>query len=176
MARKCGDALWFREIEKYQYWRDNSAWPAAWPMLLLLGRLRAGKTVLLVKIVDDLHLHLDYIVAYFFRRSDHPYSLDARTIIGCLTRQVVDALAPEAAAKLRDSNEVVIDELQVHDLYKSPVINRRHICFVIDGTEELGADARSEVIEFLKHVRSCVRLKLIISHHLAADIRRQGPC
>ncbi|KAI1267932.1 hypothetical protein F5Y18DRAFT_274646 [Xylariaceae sp. FL1019] len=172
MARKCGDALWFRNNEQYQHWRGNAAWPR-WPVLLLVGRLGSGKTVLLANVVDDLHLHLDDIVAYFFCRSDQPHSLQARTVIGCLTRQVIDALAPETAAGLPYDEELVIDEAQLHNLYNSPVINARHICFVIDGIEELGVDARREVIGFLTHVRSRVRLKLCISHRLTADIRRR---
>ncbi|KAI0434253.1 hypothetical protein F5Y09DRAFT_337936 [Xylaria sp. FL1042] len=88
-ARKCGDATCFLHDEKYTQWKNSTAFST----ISVSGKLGAGKTVVLANIVDDILLTTkSHTLACFFCRSDHVDSQKCRNVIGCLARQILEAL------------------------------------------------------------------------------------
>jgi hypothetical protein len=63
-----------------------------------MGKLGSGKSVTMSNIVDDIYLLEDGLAtAYFFCRHDIPEGLTARSIIGCLFRQLLQLCVHDAA-------------------------------------------------------------------------------
>lgn len=87
-TKKAGRTSFFEQRIEYQTWRDSTKSCT----LVCTGKLGSGKSVLLANIVDDLTLssgNQDYMVTYFFCRDNIPESLQARTVIGSLARQML---------------------------------------------------------------------------------------
>ncbi|KAJ5096594.1 hypothetical protein N7456_007315 [Penicillium angulare] len=90
-TRKAGTTRLFNETPVYEKWKG---WALSFlsRTLVYTGKLGSGKSVMLANIVEDLHLHAKEAVVYFFCRHDVPASLQARTIIGSLARQILSLL------------------------------------------------------------------------------------
>ena len=86
--RKAGNTLLHTRYVQYQKWKDS---PDS-STLVFTGKLGSGKSVLLANIVGDLNFSTGKerpLVAYFFCRHDVQESLQARTILGSLARQLL---------------------------------------------------------------------------------------
>jgi DNA replication protein DnaC len=86
--RKAGTTLLYTSFVEYREWKES---PHSCTQVFT-GKLGSGKSVLLTNIVDDLSLSTEKerpLVTYFFCRHDMPESLQARTILGSLTRQLL---------------------------------------------------------------------------------------
>lgn len=100
------------------------------------GILGSGKTVLSANVVEDLKITTPAAVAYFSYRHDEIESLQTRTIIGSIARQIFDHGKSEvdAIAEIRPgviNTDQILGYLQ--DLLSSS--SHRHF-IIIDGLDE----------------------------------------
>jgi len=117
-TRKAGNASFFMPIATYQEWRDCSDSCT----LLCTGKLGSGKSVLLANIVDDLNLSAgeeSCVVTYFFCRRDVQESIQARTILGSLARQMLSTIPGLAVSEICDVSRFIGDVEQVLELLVS---------------------------------------------------------
>ena len=119
--------------------------------LLYTGKLGSGKSVLLANIVDDLNLYVhskDIVVAYFFCRHDIPESLDARTVIRSLARQLLRPI-PDLAivAELLDNTTSALDFGHIFGLLRRALPSTYKAYFILDGLGECDYDARKALIQ-----------------------------
>jgi Cdc6-like AAA superfamily ATPase len=90
--RKKGNSSWIFDTPEYISWRDIPC-VGGNRTLLCLGKLGSGKTVLAANVVQDLITCFpqEKVFAYFFCRYDVAESLNARTILGSLARQLLES-------------------------------------------------------------------------------------
>ena len=173
-TRKLGNTMLFAKATGYQNWIST----ASSCTLLYSGKLGSGKSVLLANIVDDLYL-TDSIstVAYFFCRYDTADSLEPRTIIGCLARQVLQRL-PDVDAledKIEESsfpNELDLDELL--QFIRMSVTKPVH--FVLDGIDDLGSDQRCKLLDSIYDLQQEIPLLVCISARSPQDVFHGTKC
>ncbi|KAI1275507.1 hypothetical protein F5Y07DRAFT_389759 [Xylaria sp. FL0933] len=167
-ARKCGDATYFLHDEEYIQWKSSTAVST----ISVSGKLGAGKTVVLANIIDDILLATkSHAVAYFFCRSDHVDSLKCRTVVGCLARQILEALPLDDIDKLSLELQPRFSLGNIKQLFNSNIFKFKHIFVILDGIDECDEDDRSHVIEFLRQLQGCCQLKVCVSYRLTADLR-----
>ncbi|KAI3331746.1 hypothetical protein HD806DRAFT_168371 [Xylariaceae sp. AK1471] len=166
LSRKCGNATWFVHNEYYHGWRNRLDGST----LLVSGKLGAGKTVLLANILDDLFLNTkNHIIAYAFCRTDHVESQKYRTVVGCLARQILEVLQLEDFEHFGTKSQSSLNYEDIKRFFRHRVLESRPVFLVIDGIEECGYEDRIRIIEFLRYLQGCVKLKLCISYRLTAD-------
>lgn len=153
--RKCGNTTLFAQDDAYKSWKSSTEALT----LLYIGKLGCGKSVTLANMIDDLNLSpLDQRtqVIYFFTRHDLPESLQARTIIGSLVRQLLDlnnqtqqfsTLSPKPA-----------DAQTMCSLLRSCYSKGHKFYLILDGLDLCAEAEEKEVIEFLRllHMDFCV--------------------
>ncbi|KAI0813084.1 hypothetical protein GGR55DRAFT_677409 [Xylaria sp. FL0064] len=167
-ARKCGDATYFLHDEEYIRWKSSTAVST----ISVSGKLGAGKTVVLANIIDDILLATkSHAVAYFFCRSDHVDSQKGRTIVGCLARQILEALPLDDIDKLSSELQPRFPLGNIKQLFNSNIFKVKHIFVILDGIDECDEHDRSHVIEFLRQLQGCCQLKVCVSYRLTADLR-----
>ncbi|KAH8896099.1 hypothetical protein GQ53DRAFT_713812, partial [Thozetella sp. PMI_491] len=166
--RKAGNATIFERKPQYQDWKTNQK-PST---LVWSGKLGSGKSTLLANIVDDLNLHThdsNDPVAYFFSRYDISESLQARTVIGSLARQL---LGPDidltAVEQLVDETNLVVDSERIVTLLQKALPVSFRAYFVLDGLDECDKDQRETVIEQLQRLQSHLTLLICTSQRLEA--------
>ncbi|KAI4598131.1 hypothetical protein KJ359_003940 [Pestalotiopsis sp. 9143b] len=89
--QKSGNSTLLAQLDQYDEWKAGTTSST----LLCTGKLGFGKSVLLANMVAELNLSTTSLgtpVIYFFCRHDIQESLEARTIIGCLARQLISAV------------------------------------------------------------------------------------
>ncbi|KAJ5635864.1 uncharacterized protein N7484_009177 [Penicillium longicatenatum] len=146
-TRKAGTTTLFRDSPEYVAWKDPAS-SCISCSLVYTGKLGCGKSVVLANIVEDLHLHTDIPVAYFFCRHDVPKSLKTRTMIRSLIRQIL--------AGIQDLTSVaeVLNQCAERDEFKKmtsllecafpPGVLQ---CFIIvDGFDDLEKSERTKMI------------------------------
>ena len=163
-TRKVGNATLFHEAAEYQAWKGR----ADSCTLVCLGKLGCGKSVLLANIVDDLSLHVrdeDITIAYFFCRHDIRESLNARTIIGSLARQLLCSVPDLSIATgfLDRTSTSALDFSELFDLIKRTVPPNRKIYFVLDGLDECDFSEQDILLEEVKRLQNTFLLLLCIS-------------
>ncbi len=137
-ARRKGKSTWLFEADDYKQWKSSTSSS----VLLCSGIVGSGKTVLSSSVVEDLVITrtADVSVSYFFCRSDELESLNARTIMGSLARQLLSGIPAKLFAKVdRDVDGITrnIDQIGLHLLDLLPP-NGQYI-FIIDGLDECEA-------------------------------------
>ena len=169
-ARKCGASTWMERTEEYKEWRDS----ARSSTVLLSGKLGAGKTVLLANIIDDLNRHsTGQYIAYFFCRADDRKSQSARTVMGCVARQVLEACHISATDRLWKTigAEPPLGKHRIKQLFEAKTIRDRALCLLLDGIDECGEEDREEILDFLVFLQENMKAKLCVSHRLTGDSR-----
>jgi Cdc6-like AAA superfamily ATPase len=161
-ARKQGTTTWFASTSEYQRWKGTPSSCA----LLCTGKLGSGKTTLLANVVDDLFCSASKAsVAYFFCRFDVSDSLTARTIIGCLARQLL-AQQPIDLTKidnfwdnsLADPDEQAIVKFVQKLLSVDPIYS-----LVVDGLDECPEKERKMTLEILQQLRKHLKIRMCLS-------------
>ncbi|KAJ5279773.1 hypothetical protein N7478_005145 [Penicillium angulare] len=168
-TRKAGTTIMFRESPEYTTWKDP-ALACISCTLIYMGKLGSGKSVLLANMVDDLHLHSQGItVAYFFCRHDLNKSLQARTIIGSLVRQVMNNIQ-DFAAVLDLLNQYTGHHYDDFEKMSSllecafPSGSRALNCFiVVDGLDDLNESERAKTIWELFKLQEKFKIRLCVS-------------
>lgn len=137
-ARKRGTVGWLYQKEVYQKWKGESIAS----ILHCYGKLGSGKSVLAANIVDDVFLNLpDALVAYFFCRYNEAASLTARSIIGSVTRQILEGLKQTMTDMVPPTNTNQLDTDEILDtllaaLQRQSQQGLRTCVLVLDGLDE----------------------------------------
>jgi ankyrin repeat protein len=162
-TRKLGNSSvisWCREYDIWKSQADSST-------LIIAGKLGSGKSVLMANIVDDLinvtpARHAS--VAYFFCQYDVIDSLQARTILGSLTRQLLDSIKDfdlEKASPDKGILQLDIDDLQ--NLLEHAFSQDQPAFIVLDGIDECDSATMNDVIRQLRGLQKKMKLKLCVS-------------
>ncbi|KAH7129961.1 hypothetical protein B0J13DRAFT_598305 [Dactylonectria estremocensis] len=169
-TRKAGTThLLLKSLENYQQWKKAKAYPAA---LLFGGKLGAGKSVALANMVDDLNidsnLGANRIVAYFFCRYDIPEGLEARTIMGCLARQLLEQ------SGTRDGHDhiflesaPVMDVDRILEIILSVLPPDRVFYLILDGLDECNLDEQNTMLRCFDQVQS----KAFANYKICVSVR-----
>ncbi|KAI9154771.1 Vegetative incompatibility protein [Paramyrothecium foliicola] len=174
-ARKVGNTGLFVGNAEYEEWKTSRVSNT----LICTGKLGSGKSVLLANIVDDLSLHAEeekLPVAYFFCRHDIPDSLQPRTIIGSLLRQLLsttDSLQPPTESF---SNSLLRGEMELAALlvYFFNTFKPSSPCyFVLDGLDECAESDQETVLTHCRIFQKRLDLVLCVSYRLGMDNRLQ---
>ncbi|KAI0870903.1 hypothetical protein GGS24DRAFT_504322 [Hypoxylon argillaceum] len=100
-----------------------------------------------------------FLYEEIYQQPDHIESQKHQTVVGCLTRQVFQAL------RLEDTDEFD-SELQrklpkdINQLFALKIIRSKYIFVVLDGIDECNHEDRSYIIEFLARLKVCVSYRL----------------
>lgn len=132
-ARKQGNTNWICHDEGYKQWKLDNVSSSLW----CTGKLGSGKTVLSANVVEDLRMTTSDAVAYFFCRYDETTSLETRTIIGSIARQILDHIKSylvDAVAETRPDT-MNIDQILKY-LQELPPSNSQKYFIIIDGLDE----------------------------------------
>ncbi|RKK86522.1 hypothetical protein BFJ68_g17134 [Fusarium oxysporum] len=161
--RRCGNTNWFTLQREYQDWKVRSESRT----LLYAGKLGSGKSISLANMVDDLNLNRkdNFPVAYFFCRHDVPESLQARTILGSLARQLLCTIG-ELITMSEDLAVTVLPALDSDGILR--LLNRTvnptcRAYFILDGLDECDENQREDMIRRLQQVQGVIPLLVCLS-------------
>ncbi|KAF4411176.1 Vegetative incompatibility HET-E-1 [Fusarium acutatum] len=133
-TRKSGTTRLLGSFSEYQQWQSDQS---SHDSILFRGKLGAGKSVLLANVVDDLNLQNNAIVLYFFARYDRHDGLNARTILGCLIRQLLEHfIANRDFDHIFQTNATIRDVDDVVEIFKQVPPHNQRVFIVIDGVDE----------------------------------------
>ena len=135
-ARKQGNTNWIFYDEGYRQWKRGEVSSTLW----CTGKVGCGKTVLSANVVEDLTITTPAVVTYFFCRYDEAESLQARTIIGSIVRQIFDHTQPDTLDAIAKTRPGTIDIDQILDFLQELLPSNLPKFFIIidglDGCEE----------------------------------------
>ncbi|KAF2804460.1 uncharacterized protein BDZ99DRAFT_452051 [Mytilinidion resinicola] len=158
--RKAGNTSFHTKQAEYREWRDGSH-PCT---LLYTGKLGSGKSVLLANIVDDLSLSTKKerpLVAYFFCKYDVLESLQARTIIGSLARQLLRTVTDLGVpAKSCENTRTTGDTEKVLELLFQGFPSDTKAYFVLDGLDECDDEEKETLVRALRKIQE--KLKVLV--------------
>lgn len=162
-TRKAGNSSFYARSMDYQEWRDSSHSRT----LMYTGKLGSGKSVMLANIVDDLHLFTkkeQYPVAYFFCKHDVMESLQARTIIGSLVRQLLRTIPDLGALSMycEDTNANCTTETLLELLFKG-FPSHRKVYLVLDGLDECNLEEKKVLIQAVRKIQDRLQVLLCAS-------------
>ncbi|XXH04138.1 hypothetical protein Hte_010551 [Hypoxylon texense] len=164
--RKQGNATWAYEQAAYKTWLDQDISSS----LLFRGKLGSGKSVQLANMVDDLNLHHPKNrTAYFFCCQDDSQSLECRTILGCLARQLLEQLPVKVSAELSNEFRGELDESEIQLIIGSALDHAGQTVFIIDGLEACATTERVLLLRTLATLQTTHRLKICVSFSLEAS-------
>jgi ankyrin repeat protein len=168
--RKLGNSSFHTQRLEYQQWRDSSL-PST---LMCTGKLGSGKSVLLANIVDDLNLTSEKeqsMIGYFFCKYDVSESLQARTIIGSLVRQLLYAI-PDLSALEKRCENVRTRLGDIEDLLELLIqgfTSRQKIYLVIDGLDECNFEEKEEVVQAIRKIQDAFEVRVCASFREEAN-------
>ncbi|KAI5456365.1 hypothetical protein BGZ63DRAFT_396492 [Mariannaea sp. PMI_226] len=162
--RRYGNTSWFARQLEYQDWkiRNESC------TLLYSGKLGSGKSVSLANMVDDLNLDRKDSppVAYFFCRHDASESLQARTILGSLARQLLCTMQEVTMVVSENSSVVdplVLDSKDILSLLRRNLNSTSRAYFILDGLDECDEDQKEDVVLRLQGIQGILPLLVCLS-------------
>lgn len=151
-TRKRGTTNLLKCCTPYQQWRDDDDDSTS---ILFLGKLGAGKSVILANIVDDLNLRDLSITLYFFARHDNEESMKAKTILGSLIRQLLDHRKNDSKfSHLFPETIPRIDLEDIVDLFERAGPENEDIFIILDGLDECEIEVQLTVLEHLAKLQS----------------------
>jgi hypothetical protein len=171
-TRKTGNTQIFEQTPEYGRWKENSESST----LVYTGKLGCGKSVMLANIVDDLTTHVegtDATVAYFCRH-DLLQSLDERTVIGALARQIPRSesdlfLGPTVA------NTTCFNFGELMSLAKGARTQNAHIYIVLDGLYLCDRSMNKQITIALRELQSVQKVHICISYRLESNTATEIP-
>ncbi|MCJ1417303.1 hypothetical protein MMC32_003645 [Xylographa parallela] len=171
-ARKRGYAGWIFENDTYNQWKQEPVSSTIW----CNGILGSGKTVLSANVIEDLMLAFPAaVVAYFFCRHDEVESLETRTIIGSIVRQILEGVKPNMADTIENyrGGKLDADQLLIYLENLLPIGQQRYF-IVIDGIDEC---SETTIRALLKHIQFLLVSKHVFRIYLACrpDVLRWAP-
>ena len=166
-TRKIGYVTLLDQSLEYRHWKvqpDSCT-------LVCSGKLGSGKSVLLANMVDDINLHVQnerLPVAYFFCQHDNQKSLEARTIMGCLARQLLCTTPlPSGLDDFADITSPAVDIDGVVGLLLKILPPRAY--FIIDGLDECDDRQREILASRLRRLQDQSSLLVCLSFRSEAD-------
>lgn len=165
--RKAGYTTLLDQTQEYQDWKAQTSSCT----LVCTGKLGSGKSVLLANMVGDISLHVQnnpLPVAYFFCRHDTPESLQARTIMGCLARQLLGP--PPGHTRLEDLTDATnptMDFDGVVSLLLKALPPKAYI--VIDGLDECDEYQAQSLLRALRQLQNTYFLLMCVSFRVEPD-------
>lgn len=148
-ARKRGYTSWICHDEEYKQWKLNKVSSLLW----CTGKLGSGKTVLSANVVEDLRMTTSDAVAYFFCRHDEATSLETRSILGSIARQILDHIKSYRVDAVAETRLGTIDTDQILQyLQELPPSNSQRYYIIIDGLDECEEKERRLLLQCLKEL------------------------
>lgn len=158
-VRKNGHTSWLYHENVYKSWKQGTSSSTFW----CTGKLGSGTSVLAANVVDDLVLNAPgAIVAYFFCRYDDELSLATRSIVGSITRQILEHLKPDMATNMAtveagirnnlDTDQILDILLTILSGCSGPNPNR--YILVLDGLHECEEKVIKSLLECLRRLTS----------------------
>ncbi|KAK7926616.1 hypothetical protein PG985_003614 [Apiospora marii] len=175
IARNAGSTSWFLNAPEYRRWRQEEK---SSMLLRVAGKLGSGKTVLLANMVQDVLLQPKApVVAFFFSRVDDAESLTASTIIGSLTRQLIESMPMDTD---NSAMRTILANSNNQDMAFSlqrllPLFSR--VFFILDGLDDCPLSERKKIFSILSRFLADKRngiLSVCISYRLEAESRVQA--
>jgi hypothetical protein len=164
-TRKIGYSKWNFCKTEYDVWTNN---PES-STLILKGKLGGGKSVLLANMVDDLNLkQLGLKVIYFFCKEDDATSLESRTVVGCLCRQLLQLLQPGKMVEC-PSNYTNLDGDDLLDLLGKVLPAKEKVFVILDGIESCALKEENEILNWIRSLQEHLSLALCISCRIDAS-------
>ncbi|PVI02625.1 hypothetical protein DM02DRAFT_701085 [Periconia macrospinosa] len=161
--RKAGNASFLTQCGEYQEWRHSTSACT----LICTGKLGSGKSVLLANLVDDLNLFTGKekaLVVYFFCRHDIPESLQARTIIGSLARQLLSTVSDLAAlSKSCGSDHAAGDTEEVLELLIQGFSPSHKVYFILDGLDECENNEKEILGQAVQKIQKALKVLVCAS-------------
>ncbi|KAF5591167.1 heterokaryon incompatibility protein het-E-1 [Fusarium subglutinans] len=159
-TRKSGTTRLLESFSEYQRWKFNQS---SYDSVLFCGKLGAGKSVLLANVVDDLNLQNNAIVLYFFARYDRHDGLNARIILGCLIRQLLEHfVANRDLDHIFQKNADILDVDDIVGIFKQLPPHTQRLFIVIDGIDECPMSEQHDLLKAFSVIQPC-GYKLCIS-------------
>ncbi|CAN9253185.1 unnamed protein product [Alternaria alternata] len=161
--RKAGNTSLHKRHVQYQEWKDS---PDSCT-LVFTGKLGSGKSVLLANIVGDLNLSTikePPLVAYFFCRHDIQESLQARTILGSLARQLLRTLSDlEILSESCGDPYIHGSADEILELFLQGYSPSHRTYFIIDGLDECDETERRILVDALEKIQKKLKALFCIS-------------
>ncbi|KAF5987574.1 vegetative incompatibility protein het-E-1 [Fusarium bulbicola] len=150
-TRKSGTTRLLESFSEYQQWKSDHS---RYDSVLFRGKLGAGKSVLLANTVDNLNLQSNAIVLYFFARYDRPDGLNARTILGCLIRQLLEHfVANRDFDRVFTNNVTIRDADDIVGIFKQLPRHSQRVFIVIDGIDECPVPEQHTLLKALSVIQ-----------------------
>ena len=148
-ARKKGNTNWICYDESYKLWKQEKVSSTLW----FTGIIGSGKTVLAANVVEDLKITTPAVVAYFFCRYDEVESLQARTIVGSIARQIFHNIKPDIVDEITNRRSGTFDTDQIVDFIQKLLPSHSHGYFIIiDGLDECEEKELRLLLQCLKQL------------------------
>lgn len=127
----------------------------------------------MANIVDDLNLSIDTdraLVSYFFCKHDLQESLDARTILGSLVRQLLCAIPNlNVAAKSYKNTPFKGDTKGLVSLLMEAFPKDRKIYLILDGVDECGFKQKETLAKALREIQEKLQVLVCLSFREKPD-------
>jgi ankyrin repeat protein len=165
-TRKAGYTSLYTHLVEYEEWKNCSDTCT----LVITGKLGSGKSVLLANIVDDLNLTTKKerpMVVYFFCRHDIPESLQARTILGSLARQLLRTVPDLGILSERCGDTYITrdaDKILELILHGCPESHEAYI--VVDGLDECDENERIVLVKALRRIQEKLNVLICASFRI----------
>lgn len=129
------------------------------------GKLGCGKSVLLANMIDDLYMQSERLpVAYFFCRYDIPESLKAHTVMGSLSRQLLQTIQnPTIGQQFADASPSVLDFEGLLRLLRDTLPRGYRAYIIVDGLDECDDHQKQDVIRSLRELQDIFPLLACLS-------------
>jgi hypothetical protein len=148
--RVLATAEWLQQESLFHKWNDDRDTAILW----CSGTIGVGKTVLISNVVAQLHATRkpNDIISYYFCRADNEASLSARSILGSLARQILDAQIEHAEdgdllGLHEDSRD--LNTAEVVDFLLSRLEVDKTYYLILDGLDECDSDEVRQVARSL---------------------------
>ncbi|KAJ9494026.1 hypothetical protein H2202_010454 [Exophiala xenobiotica] len=147
-ARKSGTTNWMHENQQYKQWYEAGKSS----MLCCTGSLGVGKTVLSANVVEKISIQTSTAgIGYFFCRFDDADSLQSRTIIGSVVRQLLEPLETDAFNYLGSRTSSELDEGQMlNQLQRLLPVHQQRYFVVLDGLDECSPSELKNTVRFMR--------------------------
>lgn len=170
--RKQGNTTYFMGDPDYKAWKDRDVSST----LLCRGTLGSGKSVLMANMVDDLVLSKtgeDCSIAYFFICDDRD-SMRARTILGCLARQLLEVLPHQTWNGDLSEQSTSLDIEGITRLLCRLIPNSRKLVIVVDALDQCPRQERIELFKQLKCLRQTFQVLVCGSLRVEANLQPEA--